>query len=383
MKNQSFYTSLKPYFSIFIPILILLLTIGVFYFQKNITKPIKIGFVGNLTGRLSNWGVSTRNGMLLLIEEINAAGGIRGHPIEVIIKDDQQDPELTVQAVDELIKEGVVAIIGPTLSATAITAVPFANEKQMLLISPSASTNALTGQDDFFFRVAQPNAQAAADFASFLFHEKGLRDVSFAFEQGNYTYANDFYLNFKKNFEHAGGVVTLVPPFLAGSGYAAVARELLQTSPEGVFLVASDIDTARICQELRKLDADVPVFASGLAKTEDLIKNGGAFVEGIFLLVPILDDKNDVDIQNFKKAYGNRFGVEQFFPAVSGYNSATVLIEALKKSTQWTPQGLKETILEITHFKSPEADFEIDRYGDAIRQRIIVTIKDGKYVKTQ
>ena len=77
MKNQSFYTSLKFYFSIFIPILILLLTIGVFYFQKNMKKPIKIGFVGNLTGRLSNWGVSTRNGMLLLIEEINAAGGIR------------------------------------------------------------------------------------------------------------------------------------------------------------------------------------------------------------------------------------------------------------------------------------------------------------------
>jgi branched-chain amino acid transport system substrate-binding protein len=68
-------------------------------------EPIKVGFVGGLTGRLSDLGSGGRNGVMLAVEEINNAGGISGRPVELITKDDKQDPEVAVKVDKELIDE--------------------------------------------------------------------------------------------------------------------------------------------------------------------------------------------------------------------------------------------------------------------------------------
>ena len=135
IKHLSFYT-----FSILI---IIILGSGLTGCDNN--KPIKVGFVGGLTGRLSDLGIAGRNGVIMAIEEINKAGGINKRPIELITKDDKQDPEVAVNVDKELIDEGVVAIIGHMTSAMSIAALPLINKKQILMISPTTSTNKLFG----------------------------------------------------------------------------------------------------------------------------------------------------------------------------------------------------------------------------------------------
>ncbi len=101
-------------------------------------NPIKVGFVGGLTGRLSDLGTAGRNGVILAVEEINSRGGINGRPVELITKDDKQDPELSLRVDRELVDEGVAAIIGHMTSVMSMAVLPFINEEKILMISTPA-----------------------------------------------------------------------------------------------------------------------------------------------------------------------------------------------------------------------------------------------------
>src|SRR5512141_700268 len=80
-------------------------------------EPIRVGMVSGLTGRHSDLGISSRNGATLAISEINDAGGIAGRRLELVVRDDGQDPEHARRAVSELVHAGVVAMIGHVTSS--------------------------------------------------------------------------------------------------------------------------------------------------------------------------------------------------------------------------------------------------------------------------
>ena len=84
---------------------ILLLVMGVSGCEN--TQPIKVGFVGGLTGRHSDLGITGRDGVIFAVEEINRAGGLNGRSVVLVIRDDKQDPEVARQVDKELIEENV------------------------------------------------------------------------------------------------------------------------------------------------------------------------------------------------------------------------------------------------------------------------------------
>ncbi|WP_425059694.1 hypothetical protein SCACP_02930 [Sporomusa carbonis] len=116
-------------------------------------QPYKIGFAAGLTGRQSDIGVAGRNGVILAVEEINKAGGIKGRQAELIVKDDKNAPDF-IQTVDaELISAGATVIIGHMTSAAAVAALPVADSGQVLIISPTARAEELAGRDDLMITV--------------------------------------------------------------------------------------------------------------------------------------------------------------------------------------------------------------------------------------
>ncbi|CAG0964133.1 partial Leucine-, isoleucine-, valine-, threonine-, and alanine-binding protein, partial [Anaerolineae bacterium] len=115
--------------------------------------PIRVGFVAQLTGVQAELGVQERNGVQLAVEEINAAGGIAGRPIELIVQDDLGTPEGAQAADRELIGAGVVAIVGHATSAQTISGLAVTNPARIVMLSPTATTPELSGLDDYFFRI--------------------------------------------------------------------------------------------------------------------------------------------------------------------------------------------------------------------------------------
>ena len=93
--------------------------------------PIRIGFVAGTSGRVADLGISGRDAAQLAIEQCNRDGGIGGHPVQLIVKDDQQNPDRARQVVKELIDEGAVAMIGPMTSDMAVAVTPLLNEARL------------------------------------------------------------------------------------------------------------------------------------------------------------------------------------------------------------------------------------------------------------
>ncbi|PLY03770.1 MAG: ABC transporter substrate-binding protein, partial [Desulfuromonas sp.] len=148
-------------------------------------KPIKIGFVGGLTGRVAGLGISGRDGALLAVEEVNAAGGINGRNVVIVVKDDKQDPTAAKQGVAELIKEDVVAIIGHMTSSMTAVTLPLVNQAEKLMISPTSKSDLFSGKDDYLLRVTAPSSFNARKIAELACQEMGLKRFAVVYDLNN------------------------------------------------------------------------------------------------------------------------------------------------------------------------------------------------------
>src|SRR5688572_17551376 len=115
---------------------------------------ILIGEVGSLTGSEAAFGISTRNGIDLAIEEANAAGGVKGKKLVVRVYDDQSKPEEAASAVTRLISQDKVKLIlGEVASSNSLAMAPKAQEAKVPMITPSSTNPTVTEVGDYIFRV--------------------------------------------------------------------------------------------------------------------------------------------------------------------------------------------------------------------------------------
>ena len=113
---------------------------------------IKIGLIGPITGNNASFGNAMVEGARMTVAEINAAGGILGRQLELIEADDRGDPTECMNAFNNMVAEGVQYIIGSATSGATAAITGMANEEGVILISPSATADDITTEDDYVFR---------------------------------------------------------------------------------------------------------------------------------------------------------------------------------------------------------------------------------------
>jgi branched-chain amino acid transport system substrate-binding protein len=100
------------------------------------TGPIKVGIYGDLSGQTSSFGQSTKNGILMAIDEINKSGGINNRQVEYVIEDDQGQPAQAATVVTKLINQDRVhAVLGEVASSNSLAAAPKAQEAKIPMIT--------------------------------------------------------------------------------------------------------------------------------------------------------------------------------------------------------------------------------------------------------
>ena len=126
-------------------------------------EPYKIGGVFSITGPNSFLGDPEKKSLEMAVEEINAKGGIDGHPLQVIIYDTEGDPTKAVLAVNKLIsRDQVIAIIGPSNTPPTLAVVPIAEKEKVPLISCAAGIKSTDPVKPWVFKTAQTDALAVA-----------------------------------------------------------------------------------------------------------------------------------------------------------------------------------------------------------------------------
>ena len=119
-------------------------------------EPYKVGAVFAITGPAAWLGEPERNSVKMLQEEINAQGGINGHPLELVIEDTVGEETRTVLAVNKLInKDDVLAIVGPSRSGTTMAVIPIVEKAQVPLVSCASAQEIVSPVKKWVFKTAQ------------------------------------------------------------------------------------------------------------------------------------------------------------------------------------------------------------------------------------
>ena len=345
------------------------------------TPPIKIGFIGGLSGKFSDLGTSNRNGALLAVEAANDAGGIGGRKLILIEQDDQQSNAHALMAMDALKKQAVVAVIGPSTSSIAVAITPMASENQLLLIAPTATTSKLSGKNDYFLRSVGDAAFYGRATAQFHFTKQGIRTVALALDMANADYTESWGEPYAAEFVRLGGKVTRMERFKSTDNpdHEVIAKNLLVGKPQLILTVASFVDCALIAQRAKVLDPGVRMAGSAWASTERLIELGGAAVEG--MLVEQYFDRFDPSpkFQGFLQAYRKRFKAEPGFGAVLAFDAANMLVAGLQKSQR--PEELKSGILGLGSFDGVQGPVLLDTTGDATRAVHFGVVRNGAFAR--
>lgn len=343
-------------------------------------EPISIGFVGGLSGRVADLGIAGRNGAILAVEEINAAGGINGQHLKLIIRDDEQNSDKVKAEVQGLLEQNVTAIIGPMTSSMTVLAVPLVNDAAVPLISPTATTDSLAGIDDHFFRVISPTLNYATKNARYQYKQLGKRRIAAVYDIRNKAYTKAWLDNFKAEFEKLGGTLVSEVTFASSPNvhFNELAEKLLESKPDGVLILSNSLDAALICQQVKKLDGEMHISTSEWAATERLIELGGAAVEGV--LISQFFDRNSKDpaFLEFKKAFRDRFNQSPGFGSITGYDAVKLLAMALAKNTPGL--SLKNKLATIRDFDSAQGRIQMTNTGDADRKSFLTTVRNGQFV---
>lgn len=345
-------------------------------------KPdIRIGFLGGLSGKFSDLGIATRNGALLAIEQVNAAGGIDGRKLVLVEQDDKQNNDQGILALAELKKQGVVAVVGPSTSSIATAIVGKANEEKLLLVAPTATTNKLTGKDDYFVRATGDASLYGRLAAQMHFEKRGVRSVALILDMANADYTENWAQPYADEFARLGGKVLAMHRFKSTDNpdHQAIAQGLLDAKPQMVVTVASSVDAALLAQRLRQIQPEIALAGAGWASTERLIELGGSSVEGMLFEQYFDRFDSSPKYQRFLESYKARFKTEPGFGAVLAFDAANMVIAGLSKATE--PSAVKAAILGIASFDGVQNRVTLDAYGDATRSVYFGIVKDGAFAK--
>lgn len=339
----------------------------------------KVGYVGGLTGRHYNLGLSGRNGVELAVDEINRKGGVNGKQIKLIVKDDRQEPEAALSADRELIAEGVKIIIGHMTSAMTKAVLPELGSQDVLIISPTTSSSEFAGKDDNFIMLYPTTRIGAEHMARYAAGKLGLKKVTVVYDLSNKSYSETWATFFKAAFEGLNSSVPSMITFTSGpeTSFSELAGKALKDRPDGVLLVAGALDTAMISQHLKKLSPRTQILSGEWAFTSDIIQHGGAAVEGAFFIQKVNMESTTPGFLAFREDYAKRFGKDPDFAAVMAYESVMVAAEGMRKSS--SPREIKAAILNKGAFSGLDSEFSIDKNGDAVRRHYIMTIREGKF----
>ena len=340
-------------------------------------KPIRIGYMAALSGRLSQLGVASREALQIVVDEWNAKGGIRGRPIELVIADDKSDPATGTGVIEELAAVGVTAIIGP-LTSNMLPAVERLRNRGILIISPTISTERLSGRDDHFIRLIPGTAQQGR-VLSLLMHDDSVERAAVVYDTSNAEYTEDVLTAFRERYRAEGGTIAALYPYDSREDpdFAELSRKIVADPPDGLVLICSAIDAASVAQQLWKEGRAIPLYGSRWTKTDDILEYGGRAVEGMKMVSGYFDCDGG-RAQAFNRSFIDRVGYAPGFAPIYTFEAATILFTALEAAPSTGLEELKRLIVDSEH-PAYCGTVYIDAYGDTVRTNAYTLIRNGAF----
>lgn len=342
--------------------------------------PFRIGVLAGVSGRAVATGEEGRNGAMLAVEQRNAAGGLAGRRMELLVQDNGSDAQTARTAMQALLDAKVDAVVGPFSSFVAVAVLPMADDAQVPMLSPNATSSTLVGKDDQLLLMGASTRDATRAYAALLW-QRGHRRLAMAtsVEPRNAVYYATWRDEFSAAFRALGGELLPGASFTATTDtvYSEVVRQLLVGQPDGLVFVCQVVDAVRLAKQARRDAPELPLVVSDGAATEALLRLGGPAVEGILVGQPRDMQSAAPAYQAFVNAYQERFGRAPGYPAVMAYEAVTALAQA--QTQRRRGQSLQQALLQRGPYPGLQGEIAFDAFGDVRDGLRFAMVRGGRF----
>lgn len=355
---------------------------------------IKIGVAEALTGNAAQYGVPIRKGFELAAGEINAAGGIHGNKIQLIIEDEQGKKEEAINVFKKLIfQDKVLMLFGPTLSNSAQASDPVAQSAGVVVFGTSNTADGITSIGNYVFRNSVTEADILPVTLKVASQKTGLKKVAVLYGNDD-IFTRSGYDNFVKALKGLKIPVTTTESFAKGDvDFKPQLTKIKASAPDAIVLSALVAEGGPIMVQARQLGITVPFIGGNGMNSPRVFELAKGHSDNLWVGSPWSVENTAPENQRFIAAYRKAYGAlpDQF--AAQAYDAMYIVAQALKKikltgTLEADRKALRDALPSVQHtgatgpFKFRQVagrDGKPAGY-DAVQTAIVMVTKGDRYV---
>jgi branched-chain amino acid transport system substrate-binding protein len=349
--------------------------------QPSAADTVKIGVFGPFSGDAAAMGNSQKDAISLVIQEKNAAGGIRGEKIEPVYADDGGKPEEAVNSIKRLIsRDEVLLNIGSISSPASLAASQVSRQSETAQIVVGGTAQRITTSGNkWVFRSPVPDTKLVADLVDFI-HEKFPKVTKFAFLYVNDDFGRGGFEAFKAAGAKYGFEIVDEERYTRGDIDFTAQLGRIKASPAQAMVDWSRYtEGALVAKQFVQTGVNLLRFGSDGIATPKFLELAGSAADGVYYTahfstataadIPVAKDF----VAKFRKAYGR----DPDSYAAEAYDAITMAIMAIEATSKPDRASVRDALAKVS-FESSRGSFKFDEKGDPLLVTHVVKIVDGK-----
>ncbi|KKW42691.1 MAG: Branched chain amino acid ABC transporter [Candidatus Magasanikbacteria bacterium GW2011_GWA2_56_11] len=339
--------------------------------------PIKIGFVGPMTGDAASYGENMQAALNIAVSEVNSAGGINGRRLEIITEDGQCDTKTALNAGNKLILTDNTPVILTLCSTESLGVAPVAENNKKVLLSPASTNPKLTDAGDYVFRLIASDSFQGKYVAEYVYQKLNKKKVAILFNNDSEWSAGVKDV-FRKTFTDLGGEIVAEQGVKAdGRDYRTEILKIKDADPELVYFPGMVNSGMVGLKQLKELGVTAPILGGDVWEDPKIAASLGSLADGVKYTVianrqlpqTFVDDMNKTPQGQNVNAYSPR-----------GYDAVKILAKIMQDAGD-NPDKIKSGLYKLNGYQGIADSYTLDKNGDlATADYMIKEFRDGKIV---
>ena len=330
-------------------------------------EPFRIGVMESLTGPGETYGRVAVQAKQIAVDEINAAGGVNGRMLELVVEDEKCNAQDSITAYNKLTDvDGVKIILGTSCSGAMLGAAPLAEKDGVVLFSGLATNPDIANAGDYIFRTSMNDAQVGIDTGNTLWAD-GVRKLATITESTDY--AEGVRRTTVAQFEKLGGEVVGAERYASDViDFRSQLTKLMGQSPDAIHIAAqSEFTGGTIVKQLRELGFEGKLYSEIVVVGATALEIAGDAATGVKAIAADLDPSNAKAqelLANFRERYGY---VTLVWYMGSAYDDVYIAAECLKKTDDdQDADGFRDCMYDITWSGAIGDGYSFDADGEVV-----------------
>ena len=340
------------------------------------TASFRIGVMESLTGVGETYGTVASEAKQMAADEINAAGGINGRTLELVVEDSQCTAKDAITAYNKLTDvEGVKIILGTSCSSAMLGAAPLAEADGVILFSGLASNPDIANAGDYIFRTQISDVQVGIDTGNVLWAD-GVRTLATITESTDY--AEGVRRTSVTQFEKRGGRVVAEERYASDiTDFRSQLSKLIDAAPDALHLAPqSEFSAGTIIKQAREVGYEGPIYAETVSVGTTALEIAGDAATGMKAITADLDPDNrkaQEVLADFRKRYDY---VTLPWHLGSAYDDVYITAECLRETDDdQDADGFRDCMYRITWSGAIGDDYSFDSDGEVVGlSRVVVEV---------